>query len=503
MSVKQLLKRAKAAQANYEMWRSLHQEAMDYSCPNRETWNEHSPGQKKNRHVYDSTAVIGSQQFANRIQSSLLPPWVQWMNLSAGEGIPEDQKDAIDKLLEKATDDFFSALNHSNFYTEIAPALTDLAVGTGGILIEEGEFNKGEPIRFINVPLAELYPEKCIGNVDNVWRKQKISPRNILKAWPQAKLTDKLKKMAEMPDPKDVVIWNGQIFNSDTGMYDQTVIYEEEEHIIFKQSFKTKRMIVFRWHVTPGEAFGRGPIIQMLPDIRSANKCKELILRNAAIQMSGVYTGVSDGIFNPHTVRIAPSAIIPVSSNNSSNPSLMPMTPSGNIGLGDGLLQDLQNGIRKALFSEPLGDITDPTKTATEIMIRNQEMLKDSGASFGRLKTELIEPLIAAVVDILTGLGRMPDMRIDGREVAIRHESPLAKSEKMEDFQNFQVWMSTQAQFLPPEVLMATNKVEDFPKLLAEQLGVSSDFYRSDAERQQISEQMQAQAQQMGGQVEQ
>lgn len=495
MSITDKLKRAKAAEKKWQLWRSLHQEAMDFSSPQRETWNEYSPGQRKNRHVYDSTAVIGSQQFANRIQSSLMPPWVQWMNLAPGEDIPEDDADQAKKLLEKATDDFFSALNHSNFYTEIAPGLTDLAVGTGGLLVEEGEFGKEEAVRFVNVPLAELYPEDTVGSIDNVWRKKKISPRNIQKAWPMAKLTPKLQEMADKPDPKDVIIWIGQLYNRDTGKYELNVIYEDEKAMLYEAEFNTKRLIVFRWHVTPGENFGRGPIIQMLPDIRTANIIKEYMLKNAAIQMSGVYTGVSDGIFNPHTVRIRPGSVIPVASN-SGNPSLMPLTPSGNIGLGEAMLSDLQNSIRKALFSDPLGDITDPTKTATEIMIRNQEMLKDAGASFGRLKTELIEPLISAVVDILVNLGRMPDIRIDGREVKVKHESPLAKSEKMEDFQNWQVWMSSQAQFLPPEVLMATNKVEDFPKLLADLLGVNTDFFRTDEERAKLTQQLT----QMGGQ---
>ena len=487
--VEDCLKRIHEAEARWQLWRSLHQEAMDFAAPNRETFNKYSEGMRKNRHVYDSTAVLGTQQFANRIQGSLIPAWSQWMELVAGDEIEEKQETEVNKRLEDITKSFFSALNHSNFYTELSPSLIDLAIGTGAVLIEENEFGKAEPLRFTNVPLAELYPEKPAGGaIDSVWRKQEIKPNHIKRVWPEAKLTNQLEKMAEKPDSKEVIIWNGQCYNSKTGMYDHKVVYEGEKAILFEQSFKTKRLIVFRWHVTPGEVFGRGPVIQMLPDIRTANIMKEYILKNAAIQMSGVYTGASDGIFNPHTVRIAPGSIIPVASNNSANPSLAALTPSGNIGLGDALLKEVQDSIKQALFASPFGDITDSVRSATEQMLRQQEMLKNSGASFGRLKTELIEPLVAAVMDILTDLGEVPPLRIDGKEVTIRQQSPLAKTEALEDFQNIQVWKEDLASFMPPEAIMGAIKIEDYPKITAEKLGVTPDLIRSEEERAELAQ---------------
>ena len=77
--IEECLKRIDQAQSRWELFRSLHQEAMDFAAPNRETFNKYSEGQRKNRHVYDSTAVLGTQQFSNRIQGSLIPPWTQWM----------------------------------------------------------------------------------------------------------------------------------------------------------------------------------------------------------------------------------------------------------------------------------------------------------------------------------------------------------------------------------------------------------------------------------------
>lgn len=497
-SVGELISRFRQAQKLWEMWRSLHLEAFEFAAPNRETFNTFAPGQHKSRHVFDSTAISGLHQFSNRIQGALIPPWQQWMDLKAGDDIPEEEKDKTNKLLEETTSTFFSHLNHSNFYTELSSMLLDLGIGTGAIMVEEGDFAKGESLIFTNVPLAELYPEKPpSGPIESVWRKQMVRPVHIKRIWPEADLPKDLDKLAKKEASTEVEILNGMLFNPDDGRYHQVVIYKK--NLLFTQSFATKRLIVSRWSVTPGEVFGRGPVIQQMADIRTVNKVKEFILGNGALQMSGVYTGVDDGIFNPHTVRITPGVIIPVSSNDSRNPSIAALNRSGDLKLGEILLEDLRSSIRKALFADPLGELTDPVRSATENLLRNQDMLQNQGASFGRQKTELIEPIVNAVMDILSGLGKAPEISVNGREVTIKQTSPLAKAEDMENFQNSQVWFGTVSQ-LPPEIVAGSVKVEELPRFWQEQLGVPAELVRTDEERDALAKQVQeAASQQLEG----
>lgn len=490
---KDLLRRHSKAEERWNLWRSIHQECFDYSAPERENFRYHSPGQRKNRQIFDSTAVIGLGQFASVVQSAMVPPWMQWMDLIAGDEIPEEEKDRVDKALEESTKVFFSALNSSNFSTEVNPSFIDYGIGTGGILIEENGIEDDQIFRFTNVPLSELCLEPSYGRtgVDNVWRKQQVEPRLLLSTWPEARLPDSLLERAKKQDCKPVDIVSGMLKNDEDGRYYQVVFYKES--LIFTQSFKTKRLIVFRNTVMPGETYGRGPIMQILSDIRTANKIKEFLLQNAAIQISGVYTGVSDGVFNPYTVRIAPGSVIPVSSNNTSNPSLAAVPISGNIQLGDLLVADLQTNIKKALMVDPLGDVTDPVKSATEQHMRRQENLEQRGASLSRLMTELIKPLVAAGVEILQSRGKIPQFRFNGKEVNIKMQSPLAKAESLEDYQNLQVWLGS-LQALPPEIAMASVKMEDIPRYSAEKLGVPASLMREEQERQSIMDGIMQQA---------
>jgi len=501
-SVKDIMKRVKNAKTTWELWRSLYQEAMDFAAPQRSTFHQFSPGQRKNRHIFDSTAVVGLEQFANRIQHSVIPPWRQWMEFAPGSDVPEDKKKQVSTKLEKATTVFFKYLNHSNFSTEVIPSLSDYGIGTGAIMIEEGIFAEEEALKFSNVPLAELYVE----DLKNVWRNQEIEVGKIKENWPGADLPATCETMLREDPQKKVKIINGMMFNTKDRKYYHVVILEKDEKVIYVQKFDSQRLIVFRWHLTPGEVYGRGPILQVLADIRTINKVKQFMLENAAIQMVGLYTGINDGIFNPNTVRITPGVVIPVGQNGVQNPSLQALPRAGDLGLGSLVLEDLQANIRKTLFVEPLGDITDPVRSATEIMLRNQEMLKQAGASLGRLKTELIEPLVSACVDVLKSRGLFPNIKIDGKDVTLKQTSPLAAAEDQEDFQNSQVWFNSVAQLgnvLGPEAIMGSVKVEELAGYWADKLGVPEDLIRDENDRKKFAQAVISAAQtQMGGSSE-
>ena len=489
-----LEKRFKKAESNRELWKSTHIEACEYCLPNRETFDVHAQGDDKTARTFDSTAVEATQQFANRIQGSVIPAWQQWADLVSGDEIPEEESQRVDEGLESITKTIFAALNHSNFYQEISPALQDLAIGTGCISVEHGTM--GNDLRFSCIPLSQMYPERPInGVIESVWQKLKIQPNNIKATWPQAELGEKLAKAADNPAADEVEIITGQVYDSKTGVYHHIVMSPDDKKVMLDRKYSYKRFIAFRWSVTPGETFGRGPAINNLSDVKTLNKMKEQGLAAAAYAINPMMTAVSDGIFNPYTVRMEAGAIIPVGSNLTSNPTLAPLQTSNNINYAENAIAGLQAQIKEAFFASPLGEIGDPIRSATEQMLRTQEMLKRSGASFGRLNSELINPVMASVVAILTEINKLPEIKIDGKLVKIKLQSPMAKAEQQEAFQNTQVWMNNAYTLLGEKAAMYI-KEEDIPKITAEQLGVTASLVRSDEERTQLAQQQQAAMQQ-------
>jgi len=496
--VSKLIKRFAKAKERRELWRSLFQEAYEYALPQKEIFNFHAPGQRKNRHIYDSTAVMGVRTYAARIQSAHTPPWQQWMDFVAGTDTPKEERKNLDKKLEEATEIFFNHLNQSDYSNQSNESDQDLAVSTGALFFEEGNELEGEPLfKFTSIPLAQLYLEPGSGAKNTGWREHEVQTRDLPDLWPEGDFGEELnRKIKKEPDSK-VKIINGVVKSK--GIFHQVVIYEPKKHLIFTQSFEESPMIIYRTNVIPGETYGRGPVLDVLPDIRTANKVKEYILKNGALQMTGVYTAVSDGTFNPHTVRIAPGSIIPVSSNSNQNPSLAALENSGRLDVGQLILEDLQANINRALFANPLGDVDDPVKSATEQMLRTQEMLRTSGSDFGRLNTEKIKPIIERGVAILARNGRLPKMRVDGREVSIAMQSLLAKAEAMEDFQSFQVWWATM-QTLPEGIVALGAQVENIPSWTADKLGLPiAELARTKTEIEGASQVVLQQLQEGGG----
>ena len=497
-SVDEILKRYKAAKTRKGLWESYLREAYHYALPDKETIDEHSPGQKKNQHVFDSTATIALNKYANRMQHQVVPPWKTWMRLEPGSDTPEEMKSEAQEMLDEATDVIFDHINHSNFSTQSHESFMDLGISTGALIVEEGDGIQSM-LNFRSVSLSEIYPEVTQrGTIDNVFRSFKLSVRDIMEVWPKATLTTELNKLLEEKPETEVEIIEAVV--KEREQYETYVIYDKEA--IFEEYNDTSPWVVFRESVTPGETLGRGRIMQLLPDIKTLNKIVEFNLRNAALSISGIYTAADDGVINPYSVKLAPGAIIPVGSNDTRNPSLMPLNRSGDFNLAQLLIQDYRSIINEFMFAQPFGDITEtPVRTATEMGIRNQDLAQTSQASFGRMQSEFLEPMIKRIVDILVKTGKLPPLRIDGREVTIKFTSPMARSQDLEELQNFQMYMQSMGQ-LPPDYYEGAIKLEDIPQWTAEKMGIPQKLLRTPAEMEQMKQQIAA-VQAQGGEIEQ
>jgi len=495
-SVDQLIQRFDAAKARKMPWISHLRECYEYSLPQRETFSQQSKGAKKNTAIYDSTAIIGVQKYASRLQATLVPPWRRWSILAPGSEIAEEEKESVQKELDKQTEIIFDHINHSNFATQCHESFLDLAISTGAMTVKRATKGGSSMLEFDAVPLAEVFPEEGPNSsIETVWREHSIPARHIDRLWPGAEISSTLaKKVQEKPDVK-VSLIEGTVYEPKSDMYYMCVIEVKEKHICFTEEYEVSPWIVFREMVVPGEVLGRGRIMQVLPDIKTANKITEFSLRNAALAISGIYTAQDDGVINPYTMKIAPGMVIPVGSNDSSNPTLRPLDRAGDFNVGELILSDLRDRINKALFADPYGNTKQPVKSATEMSLRSQELLMDAGSAFSRLQSEFIEKIIKAVVYILKEEGKLGDFKVDGREVTIKHTSPLARAQDQEDLLAMQQFMEMGAGF-GPEVFALGAKVEDTVSWIGKKLGIEQKLLRTEQERIEMQKQAAAAMQQ-------
>lgn len=506
-SPEDLLKRYDAATGRREPWVSHWSECYRYALPQRETFYDRSQGQKKNTHIYDSTAPEAVGEFAARIQATLTPPWRNWSRLAPGPMLPPEFREdsQIQQMLDEATETLFGYLHHSNFDLQAHEAYTDLSVGTCCLQFEEG--NVGEDLfQFTAVPLSELVIEEGpYGTVQNTWRIRRLPARVIKQEWPEAEIGAALQTKIDNAPDTVVELIVAMLYDVPSRSYWLTVMDRETKTIIYSQEQgRTNPMIVCRWMVVAGELYGRGPIMSALPDIKTVNKVIELSLAKAALDAFPPLLAMHGAGINPYTLKIKPNLIIPVQSTDTRNPSLAPLQTAGNFDLSMFLLTDMRQRIKEMLHND-LRRMEGPVKTATEIAIMDREFIQQLGAAFGRMQREFVEPIIERAIDILMRNGKidlgMIAERLDGEMITLKHTSPLSRAQDTEELIAFQQFQETLATVPMPGFSAMVQKLEDIPAFLAAKTGHPERLLKTSQEIETALEELKQMMAQQGGQA--
>jgi len=504
ISPQEILKRRDKADARKEEWRTIYEECYEFALPQRNLYDGYyegrTPGQNKMARVFDATAINSTQRFANRIQSALFPPYRAWCTLTPGNEIPKERRPEIREALEIYAERMFDVIRQTNFDLAISEFLLDLCVGTAVMLVQPGD--EDAPVRFTPVPqyLVSL-EEGPHGTVDNVYRKMRIRAEAISRQWPDAEIPATLQRIIETKPEEEVDLLEATVFNVSEDIYCYHLIYEKEKSELVYRTMDVSPWIVARFMKVPGEVYGRGPLVTALPDIKTLNKVKELVLKNASLAVSGVYTAADDGVLNPQTIQITPGAIIPVARNGGAQgESLRPLRTASDFNTSQLVINDLVNSIKKMLFDDSLPPDNMSARSATEIVQRMKELSQNLGSAYGRLITEAMTPIVRRVLYVMDQMDIIDlPLDVNGMQVKVVPTSPLAQTQNMEDLEKVLQFGQIAAQF-GQVGQMALNQ-EEMIDYIAVKMGVPQELLTTPAEREQMMQEMQqAMAQQQAAQ---
>ncbi|MCK8784327.1 portal protein [Roseomonas sp. NAR14] len=398
--------------------------------------------------LYDGTAADAVEQLAASLLAELTPPWSRWVGLRATRAEPDlDSPAAIAeaRAVETAAETLQGHIDRSNFAMEMHQAFLDLVIaGTGVLLVEEAPPGEASALRFTAVPLREAVLEEGVsGRLDTVYRTARLSPATLLSRFPRAVLPRAVRDRATEGEAAflEVVeaVWPDAAppgMRAPGSGYRYAAVLDDAGAgpvLLAEGRFAENPFVGFRWLKAPGESYGRGPVAKALPDIRTANKVVELVLKNASIAATGIWQADDDGVLNPATVRLVPGAIIPKAPGSA---GLTPLAAPGNFNVSQIVLEDLRGRIRHALLADRLGPTLDARMTATEVLERSAETARLLGATYGRLQAELLTPLLLRCLSVLRRRGEVPAYLLDGQRAAVRFASPLARVQGREDAAN-------------------------------------------------------------------
>ncbi len=359
--------------------------------------------------LFDATAADAADNLAASIYSLMTPPESLWISL-----VPESNASPD---ADAATAALRANLNDSNFYTTIHQCYLDLVIlGTACLFMAETPIGASSAFSFTAVPMRDI---AILPGA--VFHTATMPAHEVLEKYPTwtppADVADQIKR--DLATPLRLV--QSLVGTEFTAWLD--VGGNLENNIVARGTFETNPYIIFRWSVLSGEQYGRGPVLRALPDIKTANKVVELVLKNATIAVSGIWQADDDGVINLNNINLTPGAIIPKAVGSS---GLTPLSSGADFDVSQIILKDLRERIRHALLVDRLGLLSEKEMTATEIMARNSDMVRILGATYGRLLHEFIRPLTDRGLQILSRRGVIAPIALNS-DAELKYIAPIAQ----------------------------------------------------------------------------
>lgn len=523
MNADLFLKRFKRAKNDAQQWLSVVDEAYDLFLPNRQT-GKGAKGAERFTALYDSTGCESLQEWADIVKQGLMPSNQIWANAVPSGRVDAEvelgnadkaERDELARQLEIVTRVMFKYIHASNFDQASHESLQDAGISTGALMVlDNGSLDS--PIWFVSAPMKQIALEgDGRGGVSGVFREHQMTVEDIKEMFPKAEADKEIDDLERIEPRKELKVIEGTLWNVKNKEWDYVIYIEKAARkIYFEDKYKVSPWVIFRPSVAAGEVYGRGNALTALPTMRTLNKLESQLIYNNDMAISPpLIMDTNMSVLDPPNVRLAPKRILPVQYNFDGGAAAFRFLETSGVkfNVGQQSKVDYQNKVRNMFALPMLGSMTDPTKSATEMTIRNQQALSKQAAMFGRLSQELVTAIIVRVHYILSNYDIVPkELEFNGEAVSIKATSPLARIQDRADLEgllNYEQYQMRKGE-IGVAMMASTIDIEAANVFIADKMGVPAHLKLSETQRKQAFSQLQGLAQQqaqnsMGGGGEQ
>lgn len=499
---RRFLARQQANRARRDLVQAVIDDCYEFTQPLRNRIGSTTSGSRTDA-LYDSTAAEAAQDLASTVWNDVWPSNARPFDLVAGSEIPPARRDDANRALAAVADDLIETANNSNLGAEAKLMLYDWLVGTGVMLVDEGDVLA--PVTHRAVPLTECVLGTGPHNaIDSFWRELRPRLVDIPVMWPDAVLPAELRRaIAEAgPDTTGTVIegierdWTAR---GEEAWRFMAILQAPHECILQAGEYRGAGSCPVLWpsfERMAGEPIGRGPTQIALPDVKTLNKVKEMVLANAELAIGGIWQAESDGVLNVDTIRLEPRTILPVAPGSQ---GLRPIEAPGRFDVAQLVINDLQAAIRRVFFVADLGPLDQTPRTATEISARIADRAKRLAGPTTNLLTEWLFPYVRRLAFIRQRQLGQKLPAFDGKRVAIVPRGPLTLAQREEEVLRLASTLQLAQQLFGPQIAGLVFDQEKTASYLASARGLPPDLVRTAPERQALVAglaQLAAQAQQ-------
>lgn len=432
-------------------FRSLWQETADFVFPREDQINTQSvPGTDKMRNLYDTTAILDSQDMASGLSGALIPTGQKFFGLRVSDRDVADI-DAVARYLSLATEVTHEQLFESNFMLQLNETLRSLVVfGTGNLYSEWNPKTLGLNFKDFDIGLYQIR-EDSMGRVDTVILTYTLTARQAVQEFGVGNVGDDIQKLADTTDKAETAFEFIQIvrprsdrnpnLSDNLNMPFECLFVDVKGQLIVKESgFEEMPFAVARWMKSSNEKYGRGQGTEVLADVKMMQQMKKDFIdcgnrwNNPPLEVLESFEG---------RVNITPGALNFVRERKTI--AGIEQQVLGNFPVTREMLEFQQEVIHKAFFRDifvQLSGLTGDRRTTVEIIERIREGLRRLALPVSRVQSELFNPVIMRSVLLLVRNGRIPypPPELQGRQFGIEYQGELALALRNQQAKGFQQW---------------------------------------------------------------
>jgi hypothetical protein len=297
-------------------------------------------------------------------------------------------------------------------------------------------------VRFSARPLSEAYlAEDARGLVDTVIRVYSLTARQAWQQWGRACSPEVQRLAAERPEERvDLIHAVFPRQDRDHGSPASAhfpfacLFLEQATGVVLEESgYLELPYMCPRWAKVAGEAYGRGPGLTALSDVRVLNAMSRTALMAAEKMSDPPLMVPDDGFLGP--VHSGPGGLSYYRAGSQDRIEALPIRVD--LASIEAMIERRRQSIRRIFLADQLAPEA-AHNTATEALIRQAEKMRILGPVLGRMQTEFLAPLIERVFNILLREGELPPWPKTLPQGALRvdYATPVAKAQRQAQAEN-------------------------------------------------------------------
>lgn len=449
-SAEALIKRDAKLDEDNSIWKQKCTRIAEVIRPLRdELLGPKQEGARRDRKVFDGTAIAANQNFAAGMYGAACNPADEWFTF-----------ETADPYLNKygPVQDYLAIVSRRTL-ASFGPSWSQFYGRVPSLFLDVGAFGQAYMSSLMRPDLSgfnDLCTPLSEGRFDvdengdanaffRRWRLPAGSYKRMIEAKAKArgaepkfsgKFTDQVTKDPFCP----VEVLHATVPNEDympgfigpKGFAFASVYCEVESKTEnFRSGFEDFPWFVLRWEVAAGERNARGPGEIALADVLSKNVMRRDNLKAGQRAADPPWGAPDEGTIS--VTRAKPGAVLYGAVNARGEQVLKPLIDGVDAPFSLEMEQALESAIKDAFFFSLMQIVGRTGMTATETLERSEERMRLMGPYQGRIQTDFLCPLVIRRYKMLRkipGVFPPPPPQLQGRSLQVAFVSPMALAQK-------------------------------------------------------------------------